>query len=156
MTKPFKKFRELLIDLLNQGKTPPELSLAVTIGALLGLFPILGVTTIMSMAIGRLMKLNIPAILVANYAVFPIQIFMIYVLIKSGEILFSIETELDYEFFKTLMDRSYSEIFSTLSNSLLAALVTWLIFSAVLFMPVYYLFLFIIKRIASLKAKSNS
>lgn len=156
MTKPFKKFRELLIDLLNQGKTPPELSLAVTIGALLGLFPILGVTTIMSMAIGRLMKLNIPAILVANYAVFPIQIFMIYVLIKSGEILFSIETELDYEFFKTLMDRSYSEIFSTLSNSLLAALVTWLIFSAVLFMPVYYLFLFIIKRMASLKAKSNS
>jgi len=43
-----------------------------------------------------------------------------------------------------------------LSIILVASLVTWLIFIAFLFMPVYYLFLVIIKRMASLKAKSNS
>ena len=147
MAKPFKKFRELLIDLINQGKTPPELATAVTIGCLLGLFPILGVTTIMSMAIGRFMKLNIPAILVANYSVFPIQVFMIYALIKTGEIMFSIESELDYDFFKTLLDKSYKEIFTTLSTSLLAAVFTWVLFSAITFLPIYYMFLAIIKSL---------
>lgn len=147
MANRLKKFRELLINLLNEGKTPKELALAITIGCLLGIFPILGVTTAMSIIIGKMIKLNIPAIITANYAVFPVQIFMIYVLVITGETIFAIDTQTDYDFFKNIMEESWSVIFKTLGKSLATAVFSWVLLSSILFFPLYRVFLFFIYRI---------
>jgi uncharacterized protein (DUF2062 family) len=147
MANRLKKFKELLIDLLNEGKTPKELALAITIGCLLGIFPILGVTTAMSILIGKFMKLNIPAILTANYAVFPVQIFMIYVLVVTGETIFALDTRTDYDFFKNIMEESWSVIFETLGKSLATAVFSWVLFSTILFFPLYRVFLFFVAKI---------
>lgn len=152
MAKHFKKFKELLLDLLRQGKSKKELSIAIAIGVLLGVFPVLGVTTIICVFLGKVFKLNIPTLLAANYIVFPIQVFMIYGLIKMGEQLFFLEQKMDYEFFKTLMDRSIWTIFETLGTSLLAAVVSWIIVAALLFAPLYYLFLYLLSKFSFKKA----
>lgn len=146
MAKRLKKFKELLLDLLRQGKSKKELSIAITIGVLLGVFPVLGVTTIICVFLGRIFKLNVPTLLASNYIVFPIQIFMIYGLIKMGETLFFLENSIDYEFFKTLMEQSMGTIFQTLGTSLLAAVVSWILVASVLYLPLYYLFFFLIGR----------
>lgn len=151
MAKRLIKFKELLIDLLKQGTTPKELALAITIGCLLGIFPILGVTTAISVFIGRVMKLNIPAIITANYAVFPVQIFMIYILIVTGETIFALDSRTNYEFFKSIMDESLSIIFKTIGKSLAAAVFSWVLFSAVLFFPLYQILLFALIRIKKAK-----
>ena len=147
MVKRLNKFKEMLIDLLNEGKTPKELALAITIGCLLGIFPILGVTTAMSIVIGKYMKLNIPAILTANYAVFPIQIFMIYILVVTGETIFALDSRTDYEFFKNIMDESWGVIFKTLGKSLATAVFSWVLFGTILFFPLYRIFLFFVSKI---------
>ncbi|MFY0672029.1 MAG: DUF2062 domain-containing protein [Bacteroidia bacterium] len=151
MANKLKKFKELLIDLLNEGKTPKELSLAITLGCLLGIFPILGVTTAISIVLGKFMRLNIPAILTANYAVFPVQIFMIYILVVTGETIFALDTRTDYDFFKNIMEESWAIIFETLGKSLATAVFSWVLFSTILFFPLYKLFLFFIVKIKKAK-----
>jgi len=146
MANRLKRFKELLLDLLRQGKSKKELSIAITIGVLLGVFPVLGVTTIICVFLGRVFKLNVPTLLASNYIVFPIQVFMIYGLIKMGETLFFLENSIDYEFFKTLMEQSLGTIFRTLGTSLLAAVASWILVAAVLCLPLYHLFFFLLGR----------
>ncbi|MBI1183256.1 DUF2062 domain-containing protein [bacterium] len=147
MPRYFNKFRVFLVDLLREGKTAQELSMAITLGCLFGLFPIIGITTVLCLVTGKVMKLNLPVMLTANYVVFPFQLFLIYVLIKTGELMFSIETGVSYEFFNSIMEQEFAVVVNRLGKSLLAAMFSWMLFSTVLFFPLYYLFLFVINRL---------
>ncbi len=147
MAYSLKKFKDFALDLLKQGTSAKELSKAISIGSLLGIFPILGVTTTMSIIIGKVSKLNIPTILAANYAVFPVQIVMIYVLIVAGETLFGLENKTNYEFFKSIMGEDLSFIFKTIGTSLGTAVVSWIILCALIYYPIYRLVLLFVEKI---------
>ena len=69
-----KKFVLPLVDLLKQGMDPSRLSLALTSGALIGVFPILGIATFVCRGVAAFFRLNHPAIQLANYIVFPMQL----------------------------------------------------------------------------------
>ena len=137
MASAFKRFKKLIIDLLNEGKSVSELSIAISIGMLLGIFPVLGVTTVTCIALGKIFKLNIPTLLAANYVVFPIQVVMIYALIKTGEFIFNLENQIDYEFFKTLLEEDLLVIVQTLGYNLLAAVASWTLLGLILYLPLY-------------------
>ena len=74
-----------IIDLLKQGITPEKIALSLAFGICLGVFPVLGSTTILCLAAAFLFRLNIPAIQLVNYLIYPVQIVLIMPFIRLGE-----------------------------------------------------------------------
>lgn len=74
-----------LLDQLRQGVSPEKLALALTLGALIGIFPIIGSSTILCVVAGVVLKLNQPAMQVANYLAYPLQIPLVFVFVRIGE-----------------------------------------------------------------------
>ena len=65
-----------LVTLLKQGVEPSRLSLALASDSAIGAFPALGIATITCTVVVALNRLNLPAIQLANYLVFPMQIIL--------------------------------------------------------------------------------
>lgn len=73
---------------LTQGVSPHHLALSCALGITLGIFPILGSTTLLCFLAGILFKLNQPAIQAVNYLIYPVQLALFPVFIRTGEKLF--------------------------------------------------------------------
>lgn len=73
---------------LTQGVTPHLLALSCALGITLGIFPLLGTTTLLCLLVGIVLKLNQPSIQAVNYLVYPLQIALVPVFVRLGEMLF--------------------------------------------------------------------
>lgn len=90
MTKGFltRKVVRPLLELLRQGVTPEKLSLSIALGAVLGMLPMIGWNTALCAVIALVWRLNLPAIQMMNYFVYPLQIALILPFFRLGEKLF--------------------------------------------------------------------
>jgi uncharacterized protein (DUF2062 family) len=73
---------------LSQGISPEKIAFTIALGAVLGIFPVLGSTTILCTLAGLLLRLNQPVLQLVNYLVYPLQLTLIPVFIRIGESLF--------------------------------------------------------------------
>ncbi len=76
------------LDLLKQGVTPEKMALSLALGATLGIFPVLGSTTALCAIAALALGLNLPAIQIVNYFVYPAQIALLIPFFRLGERLF--------------------------------------------------------------------
>ncbi|OQB37381.1 MAG: hypothetical protein BWY06_02392 [Candidatus Latescibacteria bacterium ADurb.Bin168] len=77
-----------VVDLLKQGVTPEKIALSMIVGGALGVFPVLGSTTILCTLAAFLLRLNMPAIQIVNYVVFPLQLLLLIPFARFGERIF--------------------------------------------------------------------
>ncbi|HPC45074.1 MAG TPA: DUF2062 domain-containing protein [Candidatus Latescibacteria bacterium] len=77
-----------IMDLLKQGVTPEKIALSMAAGGALGVFPVLGSTTILCTLAAFLFRLNMPAIQIVNYVMFPLQLLLLIPFIRFGEWIF--------------------------------------------------------------------
>jgi len=77
-----------ILDLLRQGVTPEKIALSVALGSALGVFPALGWSTTLCAIAAIVLRLNMPAIQVVNYFVYPAQIVLLVPFFRWGEKLF--------------------------------------------------------------------
>lgn len=77
-----------LVVLLKQGTSPALLAWSVALGAVLGVIPVLGVTTLLCTLVALPLRLNLVAIQAANWLVYPLQFVLIIPLFRAGEWLF--------------------------------------------------------------------
>lgn len=84
----YRKLVRPLLNLLRQGVTPEKLALSVALGAAFGVFPALGWTTALCAIIALVLKLNLPAIQIVNYFMYPAQIALLLPFFRPGEKLF--------------------------------------------------------------------
>lgn len=73
---------------LKQGITPEKIALTLALGAVLGIFPILGATTLLCAVAGLWLRLNQPIIQLVNYLAYPVQIGLLIPFYRAGERLF--------------------------------------------------------------------
>jgi uncharacterized protein (DUF2062 family) len=69
---------------LRQGVTPRKLALSLALGVVVSVMPVLGITALVAVALGALLRLNQPAILAANYAAYPLQILLFIPFFEAG------------------------------------------------------------------------
>ncbi len=74
--------------MLRQGLTPEKLALSLTLGLVIGCFPVVGVTTVLCAGVALLLRLNLPAIQVGNYLAFPLQFLLMIPFMRLGERIF--------------------------------------------------------------------
>lgn len=77
-----------LVAQLRQGVTPEKLALTVALGLVLGIFPILGATTLLCGIAAVALRLNQPVIQIVNYFAYPAQLALIIPIYRAGEMLF--------------------------------------------------------------------
>jgi uncharacterized protein (DUF2062 family) len=75
---------------LSQGHTPEKIALSVAFGIALGLFPIFGTTTLLCIVVALVLRLNHPAIQIANQLMYVAQLPLIVVFIRIGESLLGV------------------------------------------------------------------
>jgi uncharacterized protein (DUF2062 family) len=80
-----QRVAEPVRDLLRQGLTAEGIALALAFGVATGLFPVLGTTTVLGLATAGALRLNHPALQLANWVVYPAQIALIVPLVRLGE-----------------------------------------------------------------------
>jgi uncharacterized protein (DUF2062 family) len=83
--KTFAKLRALVLDQLRQGITPEKIALTIALAAGIGVFPLLGTTTVLCLAVGMPLRLNQALMQLVNYLVYPLQIAGIYLFVRVGE-----------------------------------------------------------------------
>lgn len=74
---------------LRQGISPRRLALTLALGFAIGCIPVVGIPTVLCAGLALVMKLNLPAIQAANYAVMPLQVALIVPFVRLGGWLFT-------------------------------------------------------------------
>jgi uncharacterized protein (DUF2062 family) len=77
-----------LLDLLKQDITPEKLALTVSVGFILAVFPVFGMTTILCVIFAFIFRLNHVAIQIVNYAVYPLWAVLLLPFYKIGGLMF--------------------------------------------------------------------
>jgi uncharacterized protein (DUF2062 family) len=70
---------------LRQGTTPEGIALSLACGTAVGLFPVLGTTTLLGLALAPALRLNLALVQAANWAVYPLQLMLVLPLVRLGD-----------------------------------------------------------------------
>lgn len=115
-----------VLDLLRQGVTPDKLSLSLVLGVAIGVFPILGTTTLLCGAAAVLLRLNIAAMQLVNYAVYPLQLALILPFMHLGTLIFGgVGTELSVRQMAALFEADFAAALQQLGGVTLGAVGAW-------------------------------
>ncbi len=77
-----------VVSQLTSGISPERLSWTIALGVVLGVFPIMGSTTLVCLAVGYAFRLNQPVLHVFKTAVYPLHLALILVFIHLGDRMF--------------------------------------------------------------------
>lgn len=71
--------------LLRQGVTPEKIALSIAVGGIVGIFPVLGTTTVLVTLAAAALRLNLVAVHTVHYAMTPLQVLLIIPFVRVGE-----------------------------------------------------------------------
>ena len=132
------KILNLAKSMLKEGMGLRKIALCLALGTVLGIFPILGTTTLLCTVAAMALRLNMPAIQVVNYMVYPLQLVMLAPFYSAGSWLFKqqevplINTDLI-----GLLQNDFWGNMASLWDLTLYAILTWLVISPLLITLLY-------------------
>jgi uncharacterized protein (DUF2062 family) len=132
------KILNLVKSMLKEGMSLRKISLCIAVGIVLGVFPVLGTTTLLCSVAALALRLNLPAIQVVNYMVYPLQLFLLAPFYGAGNWFFKqqswpvIGTDLI-----SLLQNDFWGSMANLWDLTLYAILTWLLISPLLFLLLY-------------------
>lgn len=137
-----------LLDLLRQGVTPEKLALSIALGITLGVVPVLGSTSVLCLLAALLFRLNIPAIQLVNYLVYPLQFALLIPFIRAGEWIFSARPlALSAATVAGLIRSDIWTAIRLLWTATLHALVAWMAIGSLASLLLYLLLVMALKRL---------
>jgi uncharacterized protein (DUF2062 family) len=123
-----RKLIQPFIDLLRQGVTPEKISLTVALGVSLGVIPVIGSTTMLCTLAAVTLRLNLPAILLVNGAVYPLQLALLVPFLRAGAWMFRVDgPKLSIGQIFHLIRSDMWHAITTLWVATMHALVIWLV-----------------------------
>lgn len=144
-----------LLTLLKQGMSPQRLAWSLALGIVIGVFPVIGTTTLLCTAAALALRLNIGAMQLANYLVFSLQVAMILPWIRLGEQLLGALAGgiTPSDFVATLQASPWTAI-SRLRDVALCAITAWALAAPLLAVALYFALLPALRALARSRAGS--
>jgi uncharacterized protein (DUF2062 family) len=137
---------------LTQGVTPSRLALALSLGIVLGLVPILGITTLLCGVVAAVLRLNQPAMQVANYAAYPVQLALFVPFFHAGARLFGLPP---MEFtVKQLRAELHDDRWGTLAHyagANVRAVMAWAVIAPVVAFVLFFALRLVLRRFGTAK-----
>jgi len=140
ITKIKAKLLNLIKTLLQEGMSLRRISLCIALGVALGIFPVLGTTTLLCAIAAFVFRLNLPAIQVVNYVVYPLQLILLAPFYGAGSWLFRGRNLPVFE--ENIIDVLKNDFWGSMANLwdlTLYAVFAWLIISPFLIFLLYIL-----------------
>ena len=139
-----------IVALLTQGITPERIALSLAFGIVLGSFPVLGSTTVLCAGAALVFGLNLPAIQLVNWLIYPMQLFLLVPFIRMGEKLFrAAPLRFSLAQILTMMRADLPHAVSTLWLAEVHAIVAWLLTGPPAIFLLYMLLSRALRQIAS-------
>ncbi len=142
---------------LTQGVTPQHVTYTLGVGTVCSLFPFLGFTSLLSLAVGVALRLNQPILQVLNQLLGGIQLLMILVYVRGGEFIwgatgapFSVT-----DMITSFTDLSLAEFLRTFGWAGVHAFTAWLLTAPLLFALVFFPLRPVISRLAQVRKSST-
>ncbi|MGA2115877.1 MAG: DUF2062 domain-containing protein [Bryobacteraceae bacterium] len=130
-----------ILDLLRQGITPEKIALSIALGITLGVTPVLGSTTILCFLAAVFFRLNLSAIQLVSWVVYPPQLALLIPFIRMGEWIFAPRPAgISLTQILNLIHTDVWSAIATLWTAIMHGLVAWLALG-LLASPVIYLVL---------------
>jgi uncharacterized protein (DUF2062 family) len=143
-----KTAKKKLMAFLKMGMTPERLALCIGLGIALGLVPALGTTTLLCTLAAFLFRLNLPAIQLVNYFVYPLQLVLLIPFIRAGERLFGAESlNVSLESIQRMMKADLWETVIRLWATTMRAVMVWLLIAPLIVALVYLAMTPILKKL---------
>lgn len=143
-----RRIADPIVAQLTQGLTPQKIAMTIAIGSAIAMFPILGTTTLICLAVGIVMRLNQPIIQAVNYACTPLHLTFIVFAFKGGERLFgTAHTRLEFRGMMRMVHEHPMDFVATYSLTALHAIIIWAILVPFWATVVYYVALPIMRGI---------
>jgi uncharacterized protein (DUF2062 family) len=129
-----------LLAILRQGVTPEKLALSLSLGTVIGLIPVLGVSTAICAVVALLLRLNMPAIQIVNYLLTPLQLILIIPLLRFGEMLVNAPRfPITLEGGLALLSHGTINALRILATAIVHATLGWIVLAPVLAFVLYRL-----------------
>jgi uncharacterized protein (DUF2062 family) len=126
MKKSIALIQRKVVVWMRQGISPQRLALTLSLGFAIGCIPVVGIPTVLCGALALALRLNLPAIQAANYAVMPLQLALIVPFVRLGGRLFAFGPSRPFEAGK-LLHTSPLVLFSQMGGMAGQALLAWLV-----------------------------
>jgi uncharacterized protein (DUF2062 family) len=143
-----KKYIAPVVLLLKQGTAPRDIAFGIAGAAVLGLFPVLGSTTLLITGFALLFRLNLPLVQLINFSVYPLQIILLIPFMKLGEILFGFE-KLNYNLdeITSMIADSIPNAIAALWNVTIQAIAAWSLIAPLIGLLLFYSLYSVLRRI---------
>ena len=145
-----------IVELMRQGVTPEKMALSLALGTALGVFPVLGTTTALCALVAFLWRLNLPAIQIVNYFVYPLQIALLIPFFRAGERLFGApHLPLSLAQILTVVHASFWGATRFLWTTIWHAAVAWCLIAPIFVALAYVILVALLRRIARRQTKEK-
>jgi uncharacterized protein (DUF2062 family) len=142
-----RKLIQPFIDLLKQGVSPEKIALTIALGVSLGVTPIIGSTTMLCTLAAVTLRLNLPAILLVNGFVYPLQLTLLVPFLRAGAWIFRVDgPKFSVREIFHLIRTDLWHAITTLWIATMHALVVWLIAGCVVSSVVYLILAALLRR----------
>ena len=139
-----------VLELLRQGVTPEKLALSLAFGLGIGIFPVLGVSTVLCTVLAIAFRLNLPAIQLVNYLASPLQLALIIPFVRVGEHLLGLkEQPLSIKEGFRIMAEGVLHAIVTLWDAIVHAALGWIVIGPALIYALYRMLRPILARAAA-------
>ena len=143
--------------MLKEGMSLRKIALCLALGTVLGIFPVLGATTLLCTVAALALRLNLPAIQVVNYMVYPLQLIMLVPFYSTGSWLFKQQgwPLINKDLIGLLQNDFWGSLVS-LWDLTLYAILTWLAISPLLILMLYGVSKPVIRALAAHRSSNSS
>jgi|CZKY01.1.fsa_nt_gi hypothetical protein len=151
-----KRLVRPILQLLTQGITPEKIALSLAFGIMLGVFPVLGTTSLLCLIAALLFRLNLAAVQLVNILVYPLWFALLIPFVRVGERLFGVPPlAMTSSQMLALAHADFLHSVSVLWLTALRAAAAWLLVGPVGIIVLYLILVPIIRRMAHLHLLSS-
>lgn len=152
----FVKVKQTLKNLLQQGTSPPKLALAMSLGAAIGTFPIIGTNTAILIFLCLIFRLNYVAPQITNYAVYPLQLLMLLPFYQLGSYVTGSAIVFDLDKIIYSFQTHWWQAMQQFGQVIFTAVVGWVILVIPFFAACYFVFLAILQNMQKTDRQKKS
>lgn len=136
-----------VLALLRQGLTPRQLALCLALGAGVGMFPVLGVSTPVLTVLALWLRLNLAAIQLVSWLIGPLQLAMIIPFMRLGEWLVGAAPQpLTVEAGMEIIAQGVLQAIVTMRDAIVHASIGWMLIGPAAIYVLYRLLIPVLER----------
>jgi uncharacterized protein (DUF2062 family) len=142
----------IIKSMLKEGMSLDKIALCLAMGIVLGIFPVLGMTTLLCTIAAFALRLNLPTIQLVNFVVYPVQLILLAPFYSAGSWLFKQGSILvSGESLIFMLKTDFWGSMTSLWNLTLYAIFTWVVICPFLILVLYIALKPAVAAVASLR-----